>query len=102
MSTALVSPPIVKAKSLSCPNCGGPVAIRGFAHTLSVVCPQCLTVLDATTPEVAILQRFEGKLRMQPAIPLGTRGNINSTAFEVIGFQYREGRGEYEDDTYGS
>ena len=51
----------VQAKSISCPNCGGPVQLRGFAHTLSVVCPQCLTVLDASTPEVQILQTFQGE-----------------------------------------
>jgi Domain of unknown function (DUF4178) len=101
MSTTLVSPPVVKPKSLSCPNCGGPVELRGFAHTLSVVCPQCLTVLDASTPEFAILQKFTGKLRMQPLVPLGTRGTINGTVFEVIGFQYREVKGEDEDDTFG-
>ena len=53
--------PAVQAKSISCPNCGGPVQLRGFAHTLSVVCPQCLTVLDASTPEVQILQTFQGE-----------------------------------------
>src|ERR1700730_19281984 len=88
----------VKAKSLSCPNCGGPVELRGFSHTLSVVCPQCLTVLDASTPEFAILQKFQGKLRMQPLVPLGTRGPINGTVFEVIGFQYRQ---IHTEETYG-
>jgi hypothetical protein len=80
----------VQAKSISCPNCGGPVTLRGFAHTLSVVCPQCMTVLDASTPEVQILQKFEGKTQTQPAIPLGTRGKIGDTQYEVIGFQVRQ------------
>src|ERR1700730_14866351 len=91
----------VKAKSLSCPNCGGPVELRGFSHTLSVVRPQCLTLLDASTPEFAILEKFAGKVRTQSLLPLGTRGNINATAFEVIGFQYRQVMSEEEDDTYG-
>jgi hypothetical protein len=90
MGTTLVSPTVVKPKSLSCPNCGGPVEIRGFAHTLSVVCPQCLSVLDATTPEFQILQAFQGKQRAQPKIPLGSRGKIGDTQYEVIGFQVRE------------
>src|ERR1700733_1445027 len=80
----------VQAKSISCPNCGGPVTLRGFAHTLSVVCPQGMTVLDASTPEVQILQKFEGKTQTQPAIPLGTRGKIGDTQYEVIGFQVRQ------------
>jgi hypothetical protein len=80
----------VKTKSLSCPNCGGPVALRGFAHTLNVVCPQCLSVLDASTPEVQLLQQFQAKQRIQPKIPLGSRGKIRDTLYEVIGFQVRE------------
>lgn len=89
MSSALVSPPLVKAKSLSCPNCGAPVALRGFAHTLTAVCPNCLSVLDASSPEFQILQTFQGKERIQPKIPLGTRGTFNGTVWEVIGFQQR-------------
>jgi hypothetical protein len=79
----------VQAKSISCPNCGGPVQLRGFAHTLSVVCPQCHSVLDASTPEVEILQQFQGKTQVQPTIPLGSRGKLDGTQYEVIGFQTR-------------
>jgi hypothetical protein len=80
----------VQAKSISCPNCGGVVELRGFAHTLSVVCPQCLTVLDASTPQVQMLQIFQSKQRYNPTIPLGSRGKIQNTPYEVIGFQVRE------------
>jgi len=89
MSYSLVSPPLVKAKSLSCPNCGAPVTLRGFAHTLSAVCPNCLSVLDASSAEFQILQTFQGKERIQPKIPLGARGTFNETVYEVIGFQER-------------
>src|SRR5208337_1441532 len=68
----------------------GPVELRGYAHTLSVVCPQCLSVLDASTPAFEILQTFQGKVRVQPKIPLGTRGKIEGTLYEMIGFQVRE------------
>ena len=60
--------------------------IRGYAHTLSVVCPGCLTVLDASTPQFKILQTFQGQQRIQPELPLGSRG----TVWEAIGFQIRE------------
>ena len=90
MSTSTVSPLVVKAKALFCPNCGGPVELRGFAHTLTVVCPQCLSVLDATTPTFQILQTFQVKQRIEPKIPLGTRGKIGDILYEVIGFQVRE------------
>jgi hypothetical protein len=88
----------VQAKSISCPNCGGPVQLRGFAHTLSVVCPQCLSVLDASTPEVQILQKFQGKTQVKPTIPLGTRGKVGGTQYDVVGFQVRQV--DTGDDTY--
>ncbi|HTW65014.1 MAG TPA: DUF4178 domain-containing protein [Bryobacteraceae bacterium] len=82
--------PAVQTKSISCPNCGGPVQLRGFAHTLTVVCPQCSSILDASTPEVQILQKFEQKTQITPTIPLGSRGKIGGTQYEVIGFQIRQ------------
>jgi Domain of unknown function (DUF4178) len=95
--------PAVQAKSISCPNCGGAVELRGFAHTLSVVCPQCLSVLDASTAEVEILQKFQGKTQVKPTIPLGARGKIGDTLYEVIGFQVRQvstGDDSYSWDEY--
>lgn len=90
MASPGVPPPTVKPRSLNCPNCGAPVELRGFAHTLTVVCPNCLSVLDASTPEFQILQTFQGKERIQPKIPLGTRGKWDNTLYQVIGFQVRE------------
>jgi hypothetical protein len=81
---------VAKPQALACPNCGGPVEIRGYAHTLSVVCPGCLTVLDASTPQFKILQTFQGQQRIQPEIPLGSRGTFDGTVWEAIGFQIRE------------
>src|SRR5262249_52154617 len=89
MSSTLVNPPLVKARSLSCPNCGAPVELRGFAHTLTAVCPNCLSVLDASNPELQVLQEFKGKERVKPKIPLGSRGALGGTTYEVIGFQER-------------
>ena len=91
MSSSSAPPPVVKAKTLYCLNCGGPVELRGFGHTLSVVCPQCHAVLDVSTPLVQILQRQqEAQEKTQPKIPLGTRGKMENVTWEVIGFQVRQ------------
>ncbi len=68
--------------------------IRGFAHTLTVTCPHCGSVLDTSTPEVEILQKFQGKSHIQPKIPLGSRGKFGDTMYEVIGFQVRQEAGD--------
>lgn len=89
MASPAVPPPVVKPKALYCPNCGGPVERRGFGHTLTIVCPSCLTVLDASTPLLQVLQRIEKKYARTPKIPLGSRGNFAGATWEVIGFQTR-------------
>jgi hypothetical protein len=90
MSGPVVESPVVKsAKAITCPNCGGTVELRGFAHTRTAVCIQCLSVIDATSPELQILARFDEKMRARPVLPLGTRGKFNDVPYEVIGFQVR-------------
>jgi hypothetical protein len=75
---------------MHCPNCGGPVEFRGFGHALTVVCPQCLTVLDATSPQLKIVQEAQdAQSRRTPLIPLGQRGKWAGTTWEIIGFQTR-------------
>jgi hypothetical protein len=84
-------PVVAKPQALACPNCGGPVERRGFGRSLSAVCPQCLTVLDASTPQLRILQKAEeAESRRTPIIPLGSRGVMQGTQWEAIGFQTRE------------
>ena len=75
-------------RTLECPNCGGTVEIK-YERTLNAVCIQCLSVLDASTPSLQILQKFAGKQRYQPKIPLGTRGKLATGEYEAIGFQIR-------------
>jgi len=89
MASPLVAPPVAKTKALSCPNCGGPVELRGFGHALSAVCPQCLSVLDTSTPMLTVLQQVNAKHRFTPKIPLGQRGKFAGVAWEAIGFQRR-------------
>jgi hypothetical protein len=89
MASPLVQPPVAKTRALACPNCGGPVVLRGFGYALTVVCQQCFSVLDASTPELKILQQIQAKYRRTPKIPLGTRGKIGGAQWETIGYQTR-------------
>ncbi len=77
------------ARSLSCPSCGGLIELRGMQHTRSAVCVNCCSVLDATTDSLQVLSKFDEKMRVQPLIPLGTRGKLHDVPWEVIGFQQR-------------
>jgi Domain of unknown function (DUF4178) len=80
--------PVVKAQALICPNCGGQVQLRGFAHTLVVVCDHCGAVLDSSTPLLRVLKQAQEATK-QPLLPLGSRGPLYGTNYEAIGYQIR-------------
>ena len=83
------APHTPQVKALNCPSCGAPLTIRGMGHSLTVVCESCLSVLDAKDPNFQVLQKFEAQERIQPEIPLGTRGKWHNAVYEAIGFQRR-------------
>jgi len=75
----------VKTKSLSCPNCCRSGGAAGFGTYFNVVCPQCLSVLDATTPEVQLLQPIPGQgAGSARKSPLGSRAKIRDTLYESL------------------
>ncbi len=77
------------SQALNCPNCGAGIELRGMGRTLSAVCINCLSVLDTQTPALQVLQQFSERDRVQPLIPLGTRGKLHGDPWEAIGFQQR-------------
>ena len=94
----------VQAKSISCPNCGGPVQLRGFAHTLSVVCPQCLRCWMPPRPRSrsSRVPRRRARAADDPARH-ARQNSAGDTQYEVIGFQVRavsEGDDSYSWNEY--
>jgi len=76
-------------RSLSCPNCGATVELRGLTHSLSAACQYCRTVIDTATPELKILHQYHESMQAQPKIPLGARAKLDGHVFEALGFQVR-------------
>lgn len=76
-------------RALRCPSCGASVPLRAMGWAQTVVCAQCASVLDPTTPELSILARGTKREHVVPRIPLGTRADWRGAPFEVIGFQVR-------------
>ena len=64
----------MKTRAIECPSCGGSVELRGYSHSLSAVCIQCLSVIDTSSPELKILKQFQDQNRVRPLVPLGSRG----------------------------
>jgi len=88
-----------RVESLSCPNCGAPLTLRSMGRAASVVCDHCGSILDARSPQLTILQRFDSAQKEKPLIPLGSRGKWRGAEYEVIGYQHRQT--VIEDITYG-
>ena len=80
---------VPKPKALNCPNCGSAIELRAMGAAAAVVCSYCSVTLDATNPQLVILQRFDAQMTVQPLIPLGSRGNLFGAVWEIIGFQQR-------------
>ena len=84
------TPPKPQAKALNCPQCGAAIILRSLGHAETVVCASCHSILDAKDPNLQVLQRFQAITgAVPPLIPLGTRGKLRGTDYEVIGFQRR-------------
>lgn len=83
-------PPKPQVRALNCPKCGAAITLRTFGQAETVACGSCRSILDAKDPNLAILQQFEVQTSdVHPLIPLGTRGKLRGTDYEVIGFQRR-------------
>src|ERR1700745_1180565 len=93
MSSGPTSPqglPKPQVQALNCPKCGAAITLRAPGQAVSVVCESCQSILDAKDPKLQILQTFERITSAErPLIPLGTRGKIRGTDYEVIGFERR-------------
>ncbi len=80
-------PVVPRAESLSCPNCGASIALQAHGWAVTVACATCGSVLDATDPQLRVLQQVERAMPVAPRIPLGTRGTWKGAPWDVIGFQ---------------
>ncbi len=78
-----------KVKTLHCPGCGSPLAVRGMAQTESIACGSCGSIIDLTDENFRILSTFQAKVKHEPLIPLGARGKIRGETFELIGYLRR-------------
>src|SRR5580658_9859157 len=87
---APAAPAKPQVKALNCPQCGGAITLRSFQQAVTVVCENCHSILDAKDPTLKILQQFNEIIKpVPPLIPLGSRGKLRGTDYEVIGFQRR-------------
>lgn len=76
-------------KTFNCPQCGSIVEIRAQGLSLSVVCSSCRSIIDSSNETYQILQKAQKVIAYKPLIPLGRRGKLFGTLWEVIGCMER-------------
>ncbi|HWK90180.1 MAG TPA: DUF4178 domain-containing protein [Longimicrobium sp.] len=76
-------------QTLNCPSCGGTVTLQRPGEAVTAVCEFCLSVLDATTPALTVVQSFADQARVTTLIPLGSKGRLHGAEWTVLGFQQR-------------
>lgn len=72
------------ARALTCPNCGGTIAVKAAGYSVSVGCQHCGALLDVANPDVTVIEQYESAMRDLP-IPLGRRGTLFGTEWEAVG-----------------
>src|SRR5580692_8833296 len=82
------TPPAARARTLSCPSCGGSVTIRANGISITAICASCGSTLDVANPDVRLITQARQRTR-EPPIAIGMRGLLVGTLWEVTGFQCR-------------
>ena len=83
-----MSAPGSTVRVLSCPNCGGSIALRAAGASVSLICEYCGSTLDAASPDLAVIVKAREAM-MRPEIALGTRATLRGVQWEVVGFLER-------------
>ena len=75
-------------RSVTCPSCGGTIAIKAAGYSVTVACQYCGSVLDVTQPDVKLIEEYHQAALTLP-LPIGSRGNLFNVEWEVIGYLER-------------
>jgi hypothetical protein len=89
-----------KGRQFNCPNCGAPVTVA-LAQSKSITCASCNSLIDLSAGLGGELRHAEQDEPMRPLIPLGTVGQLEGVAWQVVGFQHRMGQEPGDDEQFG-
>jgi len=78
-----------QTQALACPKCAAVVELRAVGFSMSAVCGNCGSILDAADPTLRVIEEAGRSEIFKPLIPLGTRGRFGEVDFECIGFLRR-------------
>ena len=85
----------VAAAAMNCTGCGAPIEILVPDRTEHVACSRCGGIHDVTEGKLRFLTS-QKRARIDPLIPLGTRGKLDDEEWVVAGFMQRSGKDQGE------
>ncbi len=88
LHAAFSGPELTGTRALTCPFCTASVEWRNPEST-NLVCRFCGSVIDLATEVPEVVRAVEGVADWTPSIPLGARGKLDDTEWEVIGVMER-------------
>jgi len=80
--------PSVKARAFNCPHCASPLSVHSGAIE-SVACDSCGSIIGIDNENVQLLARAAQSMRIEPWLPLGSKGKLHDIEWEAIGFLRR-------------
>ncbi len=89
-----------KGRQFSCPNCGAPITVA-LAQSQSITCRSCNSLIDLSAGIGGELRHAEQDEPVKPLIPLGSTGQLDGVAWQVVGFQHRMGQEPGDDELFG-
>jgi hypothetical protein len=89
-----------KARQFNCPHCGAPVTVQ-LDTTKSVTCGACHSLIDLSQGVGAELRAAVQDEPVRPLIALGSTGQLEGVAWQVVGFQHRMGQEPGDDERFG-
>ncbi|WP_439813579.1 DUF4178 domain-containing protein [Zavarzinia sp. CC-PAN008] len=72
------------AREVSCPSCGGAIAIKAAGYSITVACQYCGSILDVADPDVRLIREYHLAVMDLPLV-LGSRGELSGVEWEVVG-----------------
>ncbi|MES2445074.1 MAG: DUF4178 domain-containing protein [Pseudomonadota bacterium] len=93
------APAAPAVRGLTCPACGGTVALRAAGYSVTVACEYCSSILDVADPAVKLVTEYH-RAADTLEIPLGTRGTLRGVEWEAIGYLRRSENGAYPWEEY--
>jgi hypothetical protein len=86
-----IGTPLAKGqvKAFACPKCGAPLAVHAQQIEV-VVCDSCGVSVDAQDPNYRIIAAAAQAMRVDPLLPLGSKGKLGGSEWQTLGFMRRQ------------